>query len=96
MHLIILILVFNCIFVNKPGTILRHVTKETLMRRPYYINIRSNLELNFTEVFVFAMMFEPEDIFGLFTYVSIRTRTDDYFPYITCLYINCSFIVCYR
>ena len=66
------------------------------MRRPYPIQICNITEFNFTEIFAFAMMFEPEDVFGVFSYISIRTYTDDYFPYITCLHINHSSLICYR
>lgn len=68
-------------------TVLWCVTKETLMRRYYPVCIDQILELKFTEIFAFAMMFEPEDVFGVFSYVSIGN--------ITCLRIDNSFLICY-
>lgn len=61
------------------------------MFRPYPIQIDNITKLNFTEIFAFGMMFEPEDVFSVFSYLSIRV--DD--QYIMCLCINHSFLICY-
>lgn len=65
------------------------------MLRPYPIQ-SSILAQNVTEIFAFCMMFEPEDVFSIFSYISLRTNADNLFPYTTCLRINNSYLVCYQ
>ncbi len=52
-------------------------------------------ELDCTEIFAFAMMFKPENAFGVFSYVTIDVNVDSKLPYITCLYVNNSYLICY-
>ena len=57
------------------------------MLRIYPIRVDNILELNFTKIYAFAIMCEPEDVFGVFSYLTIGN--------ITCLRINNSFLICY-
>ena len=65
-----------------------HWKKRHGMFRPYPIRIDKISGLKTITIFAFAMMFEPEDVFGVFSYVSMRN--------ITCLQVNHSFLICYR
>lgn len=58
------------------------------MFRPYPIRVDKITGLKITEIFAFSMMFEPEDVFDVFSYISIGN--------VTCLQINHSFLICYQ
>ena len=68
--------------------LVRHWKKRNGMFRPYPILVDKISGLKTITIFVFAMMFEPEDVFGVFSYVSMRN--------ITCLQVNHSCLICYQ